>query len=259
MKRLDSLFSLPALCITGIFALTLFACPMDAAARANKGGGFSRNSIASTGGFSSGGAVVSGSGAVRSASGAGQPSAAGSGRDVGQPRDAGTARGVHQPRDVSSSGGVGQPRAVSSGTGAGEPAMRRSGAAVVKDATPAEMANYRAQFERDNLASGNVSDKQDAGANDWDRPRPVDPAYGVPIQGTAATAAIVGTAIARENAEDYVENGTGSDYYSELPCSLKGNMEVDGSLYYKCSTAWYKRVYRGDAVVYVQVDAPPSP
>jgi hypothetical protein len=100
----------------------------------------------------------------------------------------------------------------------------------------------------------------------------VDPDYSVPVRvpgervpgervippGTVATGAVIGTAIARDNAEDYVEGGVGSDYYTELPCSLQGNAEVDGSKYYKCSTGWYKRVYRGDDVVYVQVDAPPG-
>jgi hypothetical protein len=138
------------------------------------------------------------------------------------------------------------------------------------------MAKYRQQFDRDNQ-SGRGSDSNSdngfaAGDDDrWDRPRPVDPDYSVPARtpgeavippGTVATGAVVGTAIARDNALnntlDYAEGTVGSDYYTELPCSLKGNTEVDGSMYYKCSKGWYKRVYRGDDVVYVQVDAPPG-
>lgn len=139
-------------------------------------------------------------------------------------------------------------------------------AAPVRDASPQEMAKYRQQFDRDNGVGAGDDER-------WDRPRPVDPDYGVPVRppvvtepgkvlpGTAASAAVVGTAIARDNALDnYVDyaGGVGADYYTELPCSLQGNTEVGGSMYYKCRQGWYKRVYRGDDVVYVQVDAPPG-
>ncbi len=267
MKTSSSLLKAGAVLVA---ALMVFPLAVDARGRAGGGGGFTRSSPASSGGFTGRPAATSSSASANQASSTvrvarGQPSAV-----AGQPRDAGSARGVGSAGGASSTMGAGQANGASPYAGVmSDPAAgaRLSGgsvAAPVRDASPQDMAKYRQQFDRDNSVGAGDDER-------WDRPRPVDPDYSLPARtpvtaaiqpGTVAAGAVVGTAIARDNAlnnsRDYVAGGVGSDYYTELPCSLQGNTEVGGSMYYKCREGWYKRVYRGDDVVYVQVDAPPG-
>lgn len=267
--------TMPAKCfrIGAVLVAALMVFPELADARGGRGGGgIARGGPASSGGFtgrSEGSSALISSSSGESSGGISIAHGRSSGT-AGQPRDIRSGRDVRPAGGAGSSVGAGQPRGAASPGDESNVVTRAATApraAAVKDATPEEMARYRQQFNRDNKIP-DVNEKDGAADHlDWDRPRPVDPDYSVPVRapgervippGTIATGAVLGTAIAREDAlEDYA-GGAGSDYYTELPCTLQGNAEVDDSKYYKCDKGWFKRVYRGDDVVYVQVDAPPG-
>jgi len=241
------------LLVTTVSAAILLSHAGDAEARGR--GGFSRGGVAASGSLSSsqvadagvargnvdGGRVAQG-GALPARS-AGQLHGARNAGDIRQPRDARSASGARQPQGASSPAGVGETRSLA-GT-----ARVTAAAPAVRDASPEEMARYRAQFARDNAGVDN---------DRWDRPPPVDPGYGVPVRGAGLVAGTIGVAIAREDALDYAEKNNGTDYYAELPCAVQGNLEQDGSTYYRCDNGWYKRAMRGDDIVFIRVDAPPG-
>ena len=244
------------------------AWPGDAGARGRVGGGgFTRSSPASSGGFSSSRtaapAVVRSSGArqpgtVSSASGARQPG------DVRSTGGARTAGGFGQPRDVGSASGVGQARGLQSAGAVdsdGSLARARAAAGQLSDA---EMKQYREQFARDNQ-----SVRDNASRKDWDS-RPVDPDYAVPENGrpvvdhpVAATAA---AAIAIDNRTAWVGEFDNDDVVtlddsageSEVPCTIQGQLVQDDVTYYRCRSGWYKRALQGDRVVYIKTDPPPG-
>ena len=232
--------------LAGAVCLFVTAWSDAANARGSAGGGFSRSSPASSGGFSSRPAAVQRNAGEAGAEGAGQARTA---RDTG---------GAGQARTAGSSGGA------QSVDGAGQARTARDVGTAERVRTPAiaqpvsaeDMAKYREQFQQQN---------KDQSA-DWDARHPVDPGYGVPESGTGVVvgrpAAVVGAvagvaAIAR--ADDYVDFVNTVDdpsYLAEDDCSIKAITAVNDVTYYRCSNAWYTRGYQSGNVVYIPSNPP---
>ena len=251
----------------GVVCVSMMVASDAADARGVGGGGrsgFSRSSPASNGGLSSQPAVTERqSGAAIQARVARNTDG-----DVASARSAQSASGVPSDSGARSASGV------QSTEGVGQP-----GTAGNPDPVSAqEMAAYRQQFNAQNQGNSRGGrDNDDSGDDDgdnWDAPlrRPVDPDYGVPAPPSApdsddeprspvVPAVVVGTVIARNRADDYVEYANTVDdpaYLTEMPCTIEAVLAVNDVNYYRCEKAWYKRGYQSGSVVYIQTDAPPG-
>ena len=246
----------------GVVCTLMMVLSDTADARGNGGarGGFSRSSPASSGSLSSQPAV-----AERQQSGVAIRSrvARNADGDAASPRSAQSAGGVSSDSGARSAGGV-KPTG-----GAGQPGTVGNSDPV----SAQEMAAYRQQFNAQN--KDNSRDGRDKDGDNWDAPlRPVDPDYSVPERrrpvvpdsddeprSSVVPAVVVGTVIARNRADSYVDYVNTVDdpaYLTEMPCTIEAAMQLDDVNYYRCEKAWYKRGYQSGSVVYIQTDAPPG-
>lgn len=259
--------SLATSVVMSVVCILMVSLSDAADARGNGGGGrsgFSRSSPASSGSLSSRPDVAERqqSGTAERQRGAAIQSRVtkrnNTSGDAASPRSAQSASGV-------SSSGVQSASGVKPAGGAGQP-----GTAGNPDPVSAqEMAAYRQQFNAQNKDNSRDDDNRD----NWDAPlRPVDPDYSVPVRPIApdsddeprspvVPAVVVGTVIARNRADDYVDYVNTVDdpaYLTEMPCTIEAAMQLDDVTYYRCEKAWYKRGYQSGSVVYIQTDAPPG-